>query len=45
VVPVETPLFHAELESLGGTLRHFELKAYRVTPDPSSARIVLTVGR
>jgi YidC/Oxa1 family membrane protein insertase len=45
VVPVETPLFHAELESLGGTLRHFELKAYRVTPDPSSARIVLTTGQ
>ncbi len=45
IVPVETPLFRAELDSLGGTLRHFELKGYGVTSAPSSPRIVLTTGK
>jgi len=44
VLPVETPLFHAELDSIGGTLRHFELKSYRTTPAPASPPIVLTTG-
>ena len=44
-VPVETSLFHAELDTIGGTLRHFELKSYRMTPVPSSPPIVLTTGQ
>jgi YidC/Oxa1 family membrane protein insertase len=45
MVPIETPLFRAELDSRGGTLRHFELKNYGVTSAPSSPRIVLTTGK
>ena len=45
VLPIETPLFHAELDSLGATLRHFELKSYRTTPSPTSPPIVLTTGQ
>lgn len=42
---LETPLFLAELDTVGGTLRHFELKLYRTTPSPSSPPIELTTGR
>jgi YidC/Oxa1 family membrane protein insertase len=45
LVPLETPLFRAELDSLGATLRHYELVAYRATPSPASAPIVLTTGQ
>jgi YidC/Oxa1 family membrane protein insertase len=45
LIPFETPLFHVELDSIGGTLRRFELVAYRVTPSPASPAIVLTTGQ
>ncbi len=44
-IPIEMPLFRAELDTIGGALRHFELKHYRMTPDPGSAPIVLTTGQ
>jgi YidC/Oxa1 family membrane protein insertase len=44
-IPIELPLFRAELDSVGAGLRHLELKRFRVTPDPESPPVVLTTGR
>ncbi len=44
-ISIDTRLFHAELDSLGGVLRRFELHGYRVTPAPDSPSIVLTTGQ
>jgi len=42
---IETPLFRAELDSLGGVLSHLELKGFRVTPAPDSPLVALTTGQ
>jgi YidC/Oxa1 family membrane protein insertase len=44
-IPLDTPLFLAELDTLGGVLRHFELKRYRIAPAFAAPPIVLTTGR
>jgi YidC/Oxa1 family membrane protein insertase len=44
-VVFETPLFRAELDSVGAILRHFELKQYRVSPKEGSPPVVLTTGQ
>jgi YidC/Oxa1 family membrane protein insertase len=44
-IVLETPLFRAELDSVGAILRHFELKEYRVSPKQGSPPVVLTTGQ
>jgi YidC/Oxa1 family membrane protein insertase len=43
-IPVDTPLFLAELDTRGGVLRRFELKGYRVAPAEGTPPLVLTTG-
>jgi YidC/Oxa1 family membrane protein insertase len=45
MLPIETPLFRAELDSVGGAIRHFELKKFRMRPAPDSSPVVLTTGQ
>ncbi|HZO08266.1 MAG TPA: membrane protein insertase YidC [Myxococcota bacterium] len=45
VVEIDTPLVRAELDSIGGVLRHLELKGFRVAPSPDSPPLALTTGR
>ena len=44
-ISIDTPLFRAELDSVGAVLRRFELKGYHLTPAPDSPSIVLTTGQ
>jgi YidC/Oxa1 family membrane protein insertase len=44
-IVLETPLFRAELDSVGAVLRHFELKEYRVSPKAGAPPVVLTTGQ
>src|SRR5262245_30762169 len=43
-VAIDTPLFRANLDSVGGALRHFELKRFRMRPAPDAPPVVLTTG-
>jgi YidC/Oxa1 family membrane protein insertase len=45
VIEVDTPLVHAELDSVGGVLRRLELKGFRVAPAATAPPLVLTTGR
>ena len=45
LIPIDTPLFRGELDSVGAVLRHLELKAYRVAPSSSAALLALTTGQ
>src|SRR5262245_38601628 len=44
LVEIDTPLFRANLDSVGGALRHFELKRFRMRPAPDAPPVVLTTG-
>jgi YidC/Oxa1 family membrane protein insertase len=44
-IEVATPLYKAELDSVGGVLRHLELAGYRASPAPAAPPIVLTTGQ
>src|SRR5262245_31899633 len=44
LVEIDTPLFRASLDSVGGALRHFELKRFRMRPAADAPPVVLTTG-
>jgi YidC/Oxa1 family membrane protein insertase len=44
-IAIETPLYHAELDTVGGTLADFELQTYRLAPSPQAPRVVLTTAQ